>query len=86
MRQLGLYAGLVGVAAAWSLTLPLIRVAVSTGYRPLGLMLWQTLIMAALLAALLGAMNRPPPRMRGNLWLFAIVSLFGRCCRASSCS
>jgi drug/metabolite transporter (DMT)-like permease len=68
---------LAAIGAAWGLTLPLIRIAVSTGHQPLGLILWQKLIMLAMLAALLAAMRKPLPRFRGNLGLFAVVAVFG---------
>lgn len=77
MRRLALVGALLGIGAAWGLTLPLIRIAVSTGHAPLGLMLWQQVIMLAMLAGLLGAMRRPLPRLGGNLGLFLVVALFG---------
>jgi drug/metabolite transporter (DMT)-like permease len=76
-RRLGLFAALLAIGAAWGLTLPLIRIAVSTGHRPLGLILWQKLIMLALLLALLGIMRKPLPPVRANLQLFAAVAVFG---------
>lgn len=63
--------------ATWGLTLPLIRVAVSTGHRPLGILLAQKLIMAAVCAALLAFLRLPPPKARGQLGLFAGVAFFG---------
>ena len=55
---------LLGAGAAWGLTLPLMRVAVSTGYRPLALIVWQNLIMAAVLAMVLAVMRLPRPAVR----------------------
>jgi drug/metabolite transporter (DMT)-like permease len=77
VRRLGSFAALLAIGAAWGLTLPLIRVAVSTGHQPLGLILWQKVIMLVVLAALLAAMRKPPPPVRGNLGLFAVVAVFG---------
>ncbi|MFO1141539.1 MAG: DMT family transporter [Amaricoccus sp.] len=77
MGRLAGYAALAAIAAAWALTLPLIRVAVSTGHRPLGLLLWQQMIMAAVLLALLGAMGKPLPRLGPNLGLMLVVAFFG---------
>lgn len=68
---------LLACGAAWGLTLPLIRVAVSTGRQPLGVMLSQTIIMAAVCLALLAAMRQPLPSPRGRLGLFAGVAVFG---------
>lgn len=77
MRRVADYAALAAIAAAWALTLPLVRVAVSTGHRPLGLLLWQQLIMAAVLLALLAGMRKPFPRIGANLGLMLVVAFFG---------
>ncbi len=68
---------LFATGAAWGLTMPLIRVAVSTGHQPFGIVLWQKVIMAALLGALVRGM-----RLRGtfavrHLPLFVMVAAFG---------
>jgi drug/metabolite transporter (DMT)-like permease len=68
---------LVAAGAAWGLTLPLLRIAVSTGYQPLGLILWQKLIMAGLLAPLVAVLRLPAPRPSRHLGLFAAVAVFG---------
>ncbi|MBP7001351.1 DMT family transporter [Amaricoccus sp.] len=68
---------LVACGATWGLTLPLIRVAVSTGHAPLGIMLAQQLIMAAVCGALLVALRLPVPGLRGHLGLYAAVAAFG---------
>jgi drug/metabolite transporter (DMT)-like permease len=68
---------LVACGAAWGLTLPLIRIGVSTGHQPLGIVLWQKLIMAAVCAALLVSLRRRPPRALPHLGLFAGVAVFG---------
>jgi drug/metabolite transporter (DMT)-like permease len=77
VERLGLLAALLAIGAAWGLTLPLTRVAVSTGYAPLGLILWQKAIMLTLLLGLLRATGKPLPPLRGNLPLFAAVAIFG---------
>jgi drug/metabolite transporter (DMT)-like permease len=68
---------LLGAGAAWGLTLPLMRVAVSSGYRPLALIVWSNAIMAVLLAVLLAAMRLPRPAVRRNLDVIAAVAVFG---------
>jgi drug/metabolite transporter (DMT)-like permease len=77
MGRLAAFAALLGFGAAWGLSMPLIRVAVSTGYRPLGLIVWQQAIMLVLLVPLLRATGQPLPRIRGNLALFLVVAAFG---------
>ncbi|MBP7241656.1 DMT family transporter [Amaricoccus sp.] len=68
---------LAGCGATWGLTLPLIRIAVSTGHAPLGIMLSQQIIMAAVCAALLVVLRLPVPGVRGRLGLYAGVAGFG---------
>lgn len=62
--RLALIAALLVIGAGWALTIPLAKVAVSTGHEPLGLIFWQTLIGAALLGVILlltGRRFRPSP-------------------------
>lgn len=47
------------LGAGWGFTVPLTKIAVSTGHAPLGLIFWQTLIGAAALGALRLAMGKP---------------------------
>lgn len=68
---------LVACGATWGLTLPLIRIAVSTGHAPLGIILSQKLIMAAVCAALLLILRLPAPGLRGHVGLYAGVAVFG---------
>lgn len=77
MERLGLYAALLAIGGAWGLTLPLTRVAVSTGHQPLGLLLWQQAVMAAFLALLLVAMGRRPRLARRYWLLFLGVAVLG---------
>lgn len=53
MRSPGLLALLVVLGTGWGLTQALSKIAVSTGYRPFGLIFWQAVIGAALLGAIL---------------------------------
>ncbi len=75
--RLAAAAALVAIGAAWGLTLPLIRIGVSTGHQPLGIVLWQKLIMAALLGALVLAMGKGLPLGRRRVELFLAVAVFG---------
>lgn len=77
MHRLAPPAMLVAAGAAWGLTTPLMSIAVSTGFQPLGLIVWQNLIMAALLALLLRLMRLPLVPRAADLPLIAIVALFG---------
>ena len=77
MGRLAPFGALLGFGAAWGLTMPLIRVAVSTGHKPLGLIAWQQAIMLVLLVPLLRAVGRPLPPLRRDLPLFLVVAGFG---------
>lgn len=77
MHRLALVGALVAIGAAWGLSMPLLRVATSTGHGPFGLMLWQNVVMLALLLPLLRLARLPIPPARGNLRLFALVAGFG---------
>jgi drug/metabolite transporter (DMT)-like permease len=68
---------LVAAGAGWGLTLPLLRIAVSTGYPPFGLLLWHQLIMAAVLGLLMPVMRLPLFPAGRHVERFVAVSLFG---------
>ena len=77
MQRLVLVGALLAIGAAWGLSMPLLRVATSTGHGPFGLMVGQSLVMLALLVPMLRLARVPLPRVRGNLRLFAVVAGFG---------
>jgi drug/metabolite transporter (DMT)-like permease len=77
MARLAPLIALVAAGAAWGLTLPLLRVAVSTGYPPFGLILWHQVIMAAVLGALLPALRLAVPLTGSHLERFVAVAVFG---------
>ncbi len=76
-RRLPLYAALLAIATIWGLSLPLTRIAVSTGHRPLGLIVWQVAILTLCLGAAQVAARRPLPFRARWLGLFAVVALAG---------
>lgn len=57
-RHGGLLSLLVLMGAGWGITQPLSKVAVSTGYQPLGLAFWQMVITAPLLGLICGLRGR----------------------------
>jgi drug/metabolite transporter (DMT)-like permease len=63
---------LIVIGAGWALTQPLNKIAVSTGYQPLGLVFWQALIGAVILGAICAATGRlfRPSR---DQWIMALV-------------
>ncbi len=73
----GLFAALVVIGAGWGLTGPLSKIAVSTGYGPLGLIFWQLVISAAVLGALCLATGRALRVRRGALAWALVIALTG---------
>ncbi len=77
-RDLVLLSGLLVVlGAGWGLTQPLTKIAVSTGYGPFGLIFWQTVIGAALMAAVSLARGRGLPMRPRALRVYLVIALVG---------
>ncbi len=68
---------LVLMGAGWGLSLPLIKIAVSTGHQPFGLIFWQLFIVVAILAAVNKLRGKPLVFGRRYLRLFIVVAMFG---------
>ncbi|MFT6675251.1 MAG: drug/metabolite transporter (DMT)-like permease [Sulfitobacter sp.] len=68
---------LIVMGAGWGATQPLTKIAVSTGYGHFGLVFWQMVIGAALMA-LVCALRREPLRLdRAALRLYLVLALIG---------
>jgi len=68
---------LVILGATWGLTMPLTKIAVSTGHHALGLVVWE-LVVAVLVLTLVMVIRRRPLRYRWvHLRMFVFISLFG---------
>lgn len=76
-RASGLYLimGLLGLC--WGLSIPLTRIAVSTGHAPLGLTAWQVIYMSVFLSVVLALRGRRFPSLRRHWPLFLTVALTG---------
>jgi drug/metabolite transporter (DMT)-like permease len=71
------FLALFGLGVGWGLTVPLAKVAVSTGHQPYGLIFWQLVVVIAVLApaaALAGGSAALKPR---HLRLFIVIALTG---------
>ena len=83
VRQNGLAARMMPVAvllilgAAWAMTQPMTRIAVSTGHLPLGLLVWQLVISVLMLGGWSLWRRSPLPVTPRTLILFAAVALLG---------
>ena len=76
-ERLRLTAILVLMAAGWGLSIPLSKIAVSTGYQPFGLIFWQLVIVAAILWMLSALRGRPVRLRRCHFRLYLMVALCG---------
>lgn len=72
-----LLAVLVCLGAGWGITQPLAKIAVSEGYRHMGLVFWQLVIGAVLLGTVALATGRRLPLGRRHLALYALIAAVG---------
>lgn len=72
-----LYVILITMGAGWGLTIPLAKVAVSTGHQPMGLIFWQLIVVLVLLGGITLARGRKLILRRVYLRLFIMVALCG---------
>lgn len=72
-----LFAVLAAIGAAWGATQPLAKIAVSTGHKPLGILVWQGAVGAVLLGGLSALQGHGVPRRPRALRLYAIIALIG---------
>lgn len=68
---------LVAMGAGWGVTQPLTKLAVSTGYGPFGLLMWQQVLGAALMALVCAALRRPLRRDAPALRAYLVIALVG---------
>ncbi|KIN64329.1 Integral membrane protein [Sulfitobacter noctilucicola] len=77
-RQIAFFTGcLIIMGAGWGATQPMTKIAVSTGYGPFGLLFWQTVIGAALMAVICALRGTAPPLNRQAIRLYIILALIG---------
>lgn len=68
---------LILLGAGWGVTVPLTKIAVSTGFGHFGLIFWQLVIGTVLMGSLLLLRGRRLPLSRGGLIICCVVSLVG---------
>lgn len=76
-EALALFALLALLGAGWGLTQPLTKIAVSTGHGHFGLIFWQLVIGAALMAVIALVTGRRLPLGRSALKVYAVIALVG---------
>ncbi len=72
-----LIAALFAMGIGWGLSVPLTKIAVSTGYKPFGLIFWQLMIVAVLLAGINRVRGKSLPMGRPQLEIYLLVALLG---------
>jgi len=75
--RLGLLGLLLVIGAGWGATLPLAKIAVSTGHGPLGLIFWQLVIGVVILGAIQLLRGRPLALGRGPFVVYLVIALTG---------
>lgn len=75
--RLWLFSVLVLLGAGWGLSQPLSKIAVSTGYQPLGLIFWQLAIGVVVLGTITALRRKRLPLHRAALGWYLFMALFG---------
>jgi drug/metabolite transporter (DMT)-like permease len=71
------YLVLILLGAGWGASIPLTKIAVSTGHQEFGLIFWQLAIMSVLLSVVVVLRGKPVQIGLPSIRLFAIVALVG---------
>ena len=75
--RIGLFAALILFGATWGLTIPLMKVAVSTGYQQFGLIFWEFVITTVFLGIVSRMNGRFPRVTRDHLIIFLVIAFLG---------
>ena len=74
---LGYTVVLIVLGAGWGMTMPLTKIAVSTGYQHFGLLFWQMAIGAVVMTVLAAIRGVRLPRERAHLRVYVVIALIG---------
>ncbi len=77
MSRAGALLALTGIGIAWGATIPLTKIAVSSGHRPRGLIFWQWLCSAAVLAVVALLRRLPLARTPSALRHYLVICVLG---------
>ncbi len=76
-RRAALGAALVLIGAGWGLTMPMTKIAVSEGYRHVGILFWQLALGALILGAVTRARGKGLPLHRAAVLRYVAIALVG---------
>lgn len=68
---------LITIGIAWGATAPLSKLAVSTGYHPIGIALWSDVIGGLVLTVIIFARGRRIPISKGHILFYIVCGLMG---------
>lgn len=68
---------LLGLGTFWGLTMPLTKLAVSTGYKHFGLLFWQMAIGTITMTLIGLATGRKLPFTKATLWVYVAIAMIG---------
>lgn len=77
MNRLATVSALAAIGIAWGMTIPLTKIAVSTGHQPFGLIFWQLVFSAVVLGGISMLRRVRPPLHRRVLVHFLVIGLVG---------
>jgi len=77
MTAVAPFLALLAVGSAWGLTTSLIKIALQGGHTPLGIVLWQAVLVTAVLGTVLAWRGRPLPHGPAELRLYAVIGSAG---------
>lgn len=77
MSRVQHFGALLVLGAGWGLTQPLTKIAVSTGYQPLGLIFWQFVIGVLFLGAIRVVLRKPLALPLNLMWFFVLIAGLG---------
>ena len=75
MKKAAPFAWLILIGTSWGLTVPLIKISVSEGYQPFGLIFWQMVIITLVLGVVNFARGRQLPVNRKVLFFYLVFAL-----------
>lgn len=76
-KPLFLWFILVVIGIAWGATAPLSKLAVSTGYHPIGIALWSDVIGGLILTIIIFSRGRSIPLSKGHILFYIVCGLLG---------
>ncbi len=73
----GLIAALIVIGALWGITVPLMKIAVSTGYQQFGLIFWELVIVIIYVGIISRFQGRFPKLTRDRVIVFIVITFLG---------